>query len=127
MTRDVPRERVHRREIADHVGDQQKVLRGDDRRPPEERRRHQSGQRRVRMVGDRRAERMEEISAVEVGESRRGDDAAHPPQVPQEAVVVARIAGHRIVEVTRQRPGPRDRQRAEQRQRSEVLHPIGAA
>ena len=33
----------------------------------------------------------------------------------------------RIVEMERQRPGPGDRQRAEERQRSEVLHPMGAA
>ena len=48
------------------------------------------------MVRDRRAERIEEIGGVEVGEPRRREHVAHPPQVPQEAVVVAGIAGHRV-------------------------------
>ena len=73
-------------------------------------RRDQRRQRRVRMVRDRRPERVEEVAGVEVRQPRRREHVAHPPQVPEKAVVVARIARDRVSEVQDQRPRPADRQ-----------------
>jgi len=45
---------------------------------------------------------------------------AHPPEIPNEAVIVAGAARKRVAEMKRERPGPRDGQRREADQRAEV-------
>src|SRR6185503_9863637 len=77
-------------------------------------------QRAVRVVRDRRAERVEQMRGVEIGESRRRQHVAHPPEVPEKAVVVAGVAWDRVAQMPHQRPGPGNGERGEEGQRRDV-------
>ena len=118
---DRPDQRVHGGHVREHVGHQQQVLRGDDRERLQRRRRDERRQRGVRMVRDRRPERVEEVAGVKVLEPRRREHVAHPPQVPEKAVVVAGIARDRVTEVQDERPRPADGQSRKEHHRAGVL------
>ena len=122
VPRDIPHQGVGGGHVREDVRQQQQVLRGHDRGALQQRRRDDRRQRRVRMIGDGRAEGVEQIVRIKVGEARRREHVTHPPQIPDEAVVVAGAARHGIAQVNRQRPRPGDRQRGEQRQRTGMLH-----
>ena len=117
---DRPRQRVHRGHVREQERQQQQVVGGDDRERLQERCRDERRQRAVWVVRDRRSERVEKMAGVKIRQSRSGQHVAHPPEVPEEAVVVARVARHRIAEVQDQRPRPGHREQREQRQRSGV-------
>ncbi len=90
MSRDVPAQRICAEHVRKDIREQQQVLRGGRRLRLQQRRGDHRGKGRVRMVGDRRPERIEQICGVEVREPRGREHMAHPPQVPDEAEIVAR-------------------------------------
>ena len=120
MPRDRPRERVRAGQVQEDVREQQQILGADDREALQQRRGDERGQRRMRMVRDRRAERIEEIRRVEVGKPGCREDVPHPPQVPDEAVVVAGVAREGVADMEGQRPRPRHRESSEEQKRRAV-------
>src|SRR4051794_22245379 len=58
------------------------------------------------MVDQVHAERKEQVGRVEEPARRVREDVPHPPEVPEETEVIARIAGYVISNMNRERPGP---------------------
>ena len=91
-----------------------------DRQRLQQRGRHERRQRGMRMVGDGGAERIEQVGGVKILEPRRRQPVPHPPQVPQEAVVVAGFRAPRRADGRRAATSTRPPAR-EQRQRTECF------
>ena len=112
---DVERERVRARRIQKHRYDDVDILRLDNRQPAERRCGDIALKRRMRMVDEIDAERAEEIPRLEEIELGRTQRLAHPPEIPEEAVIVARKARNVIAEMPGKRPRPDDGHGRQQR------------
>src|SRR5256885_1783666 len=66
------------------------------------------------MIEDCRPERIEQERGLEELQVGRRADVPHPPQVPEEAVVIAGIAGNGVGKMPDERPGPNNGERREQ-------------
>ena len=74
----------------------------------------------MRVIDEARPERKEQVIGVKKRGARRRHRTTHPPQHPQEAEIVAGPSRDGRREVKRERPGPDDRERGEERQRTDV-------
>ena len=120
VVRDVHRECVRRRGVEKDRDQQVHVLCLDDREPGQDRRADRALECRVRVIDEVHAERREEKRRVEEARATC-NHVPHPPQVPQEAVVVARQPRDVRGQVTRERPRPDDREPGHQDERSQMV------
>ena len=119
VLRQIPRQRIRARHVQEDECEQHHIVRGDEGERPKQRRRDDAGTEHVRLADHVDAEGVEQIVGAEVGEGRGIERRPHPPQIPEEGVVVARRSRDGVARMRGQRPRPGDGQYGEECQRCE--------
>src|SRR5687767_8553222 len=120
IAHDVERQRIRARGVQKHRHHDVKVLGLNHRQPAQRGCRNVALQRGVWMIDEVDAKRAEQESRLKEIELWRAQRLAHPPEVPQKAVVISPDPWDVIAEMKRERPGPDERHGRQQREGSEV-------